>query len=105
MKIQWNADAAEKLREMLADTPMSYRKYLDADVRACAELQAHHLGKSEVDEDAMIRGFITVVPRHLRDGLHEVLTEHNIDLQQYFPVFDEPNPMQRIHKPTIPPPA
>lgn len=103
MHIQWSPEVEIKLREMLADTPQAYRKYLDPDVRACAELQAHHLGKSEVDEDAMVRGYITVVPRHLRDGLHEVLTEHNIDLQYYFPVFDEPNPIHHPGHVTLPP--
>lgn len=103
MKILWGAEVESKLRELLADTPANYRKYLDPDVRAAAELQAHHLGKSEVDEDAMIRGYITVVPRHLRDGLHEVLGEHNVDLQYYMPVFDEPNLVHHNH--TAPTPA
>lgn len=45
----------------------------------------------------MVRGFITSVPRHLRDGIHEVLGQHNIDLQYYMPVFDEPNPVHKNH--------
>lgn len=97
MRIGWASEVEEKLREMLADTPTSYRKYLDPDVRACAELQAHRLGKSEVDEDAMVRGYITVIPRHLRDGIHEVLGQHNIDIQYYMPVFDEANPLDHNH--------
>lgn len=97
MKIIWAPEVESKLREMLADTPTGYRKYLDADARTSAELFAHRMGKSEVDEDAMIRGFITAVPRHLRDGIHEVLGQHNIDLQYYEPVFDEPNPVHKNH--------
>lgn len=97
MHIIWAAEVEEKLRELLADTPPGYRKYLDTDVRACAELHAQRMGKSEVDEDAMIRGYITSVPRHLRDGIHEVLGQHNIDLQYYSPVFDEANPVHKNH--------
>lgn len=97
MKIAWPAEVEIKLREMLADTPSGYRKYLDPEVRHCAELHAHRQGKSEIDEDAMIRGYITSVPRHLRDGLHEILGQHNIDLQYYMPVFDEPNPVHKNH--------
>lgn len=97
MHLTWASEVEEKLRELLADTPTAYRKYLDPDVRACAELHAERLGKSEIDEDAMVRGFITSVPRHLREGIHEVLGQHNIDLQYYQPVFDEPNPVHKNH--------
>lgn len=97
MHLAWASEVEQKLRELLADTPAGYRKYLDADVRICAELHAQRLGKSEIDEDAMVRGFITSVPRHLRDGIHEVLGQHNIDLQYYMPVFDEPNPVHKNH--------
>lgn len=101
MHLAWGAEVEEKLRELLADTPASYRKYLDPDVRAAAALQAQHLGKSEIDEDAMVRAYITVVPRHLRDGLHEILGEHNVDLQYYLPVFDEPNLIHHNHTPAV----
>lgn len=97
MRLAWAAEVEQKLRELLADTPAGYRKYLDGDVRTGAELQAQHLGKSEIDEDAMVRAFITCVPRHLRDGIHEVLNQHNIDLQYYMPVFDEPNLVHKNH--------
>ena len=97
VKLAWAAEVEEKMRELLADTPMAYRKYIDADIRTSTELHAHRMGKSEIDEDAMIRGYITSVPRHLRDGLHEILGEHNIDLQYYMPVFDEPNPVHKNH--------
>lgn len=95
MHIAWAAEVEAKLKEMLADTPAGYRKYLDPDVRRCAEMHAHRMGRSEVDEDAMVRGYITTIPRHLRDGIHEVLGQHNVDLQYYMPVFDEPNPIHR----------
>jgi hypothetical protein len=104
MHVLWGAEVELRMRELLADTPPAYRKYLDPDIRAAAELQAQHLGKSEIDEDAMIRAYITVVPRHLRDGLHEILSEHNIDLMYYMPVFDEPN-MLHHQAPKSPPPA
>ncbi|MEK7538014.1 MAG: DUF2621 family protein [Patescibacteria group bacterium] len=97
MHIIWASEVEDKLRELLADTPPAYRKYLDPDVRECAELHAHRQGKSEVDEDAMIRGYITTIPRHLRDGIHEILGQHNIDIQYYRPVFDEPNPLDHNH--------
>lgn len=97
MHMIWAAEVEEKLRELLADTPTGYRKYLDTDVRTCAELHAQRMGKSEIDEDAMVRGYITSIPRHLRDGIHEVLGQHNIDLQYYMPVFDEPNPVHKAH--------
>ncbi len=95
MQIVWASEVEQKLRELIADAPITYRKYFDADVKNAARLQAQRLGKSEIDEDAMVRGFITCVPRHLRDGLQEVLGQHNVDLQYYLPVFDEPN---LVHK-------
>lgn len=79
----------EKLREMIADTPLTYRKYLKG-VEESVISQAQKLGKSQVDEEAMVRGFITIVPRHLRDGITEILTQHNYDLLYFRPVFDEP---------------
>lgn len=93
MNHRWSEDVREKLRELLADTPLAYRKYLDHCVDEVAQQQAKKLGRSEVDEDAMIRAYITCVPRHLRDGLHEVLGEHNVDLEYYQAVFDEPPPL------------
>ena len=97
MKLAWAAEVEDKLRELLADTPIAYRKYIEGDFRACTERPAQRLGKSEIDEDAMIRGYITSVPRHLREGIHEILGQHNIDLQYYLPVFDEPNPVHKNH--------
>lgn len=87
--IRWHEEARTALQELIADTPMSYKKYLDLAVPA-AEHQAHILGRSEVDEDAMIRGYITAVPRHLRDGIEEPLLQHNVDIMYIRPVFDEP---------------
>jgi hypothetical protein len=98
MKLAWASEVEEKLREMLADTPAAYRKFLDPDVRACAELHAKRQGKSEIDEDAMVRAYITVIPRHLRDGVKEILGQHNIDLQYYLPAFDDPNPLDYHHQ-------
>jgi hypothetical protein len=97
MHLSWASEVEEKLQELLADTPLAYRKYLDPDVRECAALHAQHMGKSEIDEDAMVRGYITSIPRHLREGVHEILGQHNIDLQFYMPVFDEPNPVHKHH--------
>lgn len=92
MNHRWPEEVKEKLRELVADTPLAYRQYLTGCVEIVTEQQAQKLGRSEVDEDAMIRAYIVCVPRHLRDGLHDVLGEHNIDLQYYQPVFDEPVP-------------
>ncbi len=97
MSLIWASGVIEKLQEMLADTPRAYRQYLDLDVKQASELHAQHLGKSEIDEDAMVRGFITSIPRHLREGIHEVLGQHNVDLQYYQSVFDEPNPVHKKH--------
>jgi hypothetical protein len=92
MKINWSPETLEKLQVLIADSPLQYRAYVNvARVRGSADLQAQKLGKSEMDEEALIRGFITAVPRHLRDGITEVLTEHNYDLIYFRPVFDEPN--------------
>lgn len=88
-KIRWAGEVREKLQLLIADTPMTYRKYTDL-TPAAAEAQAKKLGRSEVDEDALIRGYITVVPRHLRDGIEEVLLEHNVDIMYFRPAFDEP---------------
>ncbi|MBI2984424.1 MAG: hypothetical protein HYY50_02270 [Candidatus Kerfeldbacteria bacterium] len=75
----------------MADTPPTYRRWLNRQVvRQAAEWQAQKLGKSDVDEEALVRGYIVVVPRHLRDGIEEVLTDHNYDLLYFRPVFDEP---------------
>ncbi|MBI3572729.1 MAG: hypothetical protein HY092_00840 [Candidatus Kerfeldbacteria bacterium] len=104
MKIRWPEEVIEKLKELTADTPPSYRKYIDVTAKLAGEQQAERLGRSEVDEDAMVRGYITCVPRHLRDGIEEVLSEHNIDLIYFRPVFDEPQAL--IHpktKPSVPP--
>ena len=87
----WPGEVKLKLQELTGDTPPAYRKYVDQYAHAAAENAAKKLGKSEVDEDAMVRGYILSVPRHLRDGIHEILTEHNVDLMYYRPVFDEPN--------------
>lgn len=98
MRILWAGETEERLRELLADTPPAYRKFLDPEVRACAELHAQRMGKSEIDEEAMVRGYITCIPRHLRDGIQEVLGQHNIDVQYYRSVFDEPNPLTHPHR-------
>lgn len=89
--IQFPPETKGKLRELMADVPITYRKYLNDDlVIASAQLQAQRLGKSQVDEEALVRGFITAVPRHLRDGLTEILGQHNYDMLYFRPVFDEP---------------
>lgn len=98
--LRWSDDVEDKLKELLADTPRPYRKYLDGRVEAVAALQAEKLGRSEIDEDAMIRAYITCVPRHLRDGLPEILGEHNVDLEYYRAVFDEPPPLNHINNQT-----
>lgn len=99
----------EKLAELVADTPMQYRKYVDLGiVETASDWQAKKAGKSEVDEDSLVRGFIVAIPRHLRDGIHETLTEHNYDLLYFRPVFDEPNFLPDQHKNThrpLPPTA
>ncbi|MBI5467189.1 MAG: hypothetical protein HY975_03170 [Candidatus Kerfeldbacteria bacterium] len=89
MRTRWPDEVTEKMKALLADTPMAYRKYIEGQIEPEALRQAEKLGRSEIDEDAMIRAFIVCVPRHLRDGIHEVLGEHDIDLQYYGPVFDE----------------
>lgn len=86
--MRWSDEVKVKLSELLADTPAPYRKYVNQ-CPAAAEFQARNLGRSEVDEDALVRGYIVIVPRHLRDGIEEVLSEHNYDLMYYRPVFDE----------------
>lgn len=86
----WPPDVHDKLAVMLGDTPMQYKRYT-ADAKAVAELQARKAGRTEIDEESMIRGFIISVPRHLRDGIEEVLTNHNIDLMYYRPALDEAN--------------
>ncbi len=98
----WSPDMREKLHALIGDTPMNYKKYVSADlVKASTESQAHKLGKSEVDEDSLVRGYITAIPRHLRDGITEVLTQHNYDLLYFRPVFDEPNFLNHVsdHRP------
>lgn len=91
MQLHWPPELKQLLQELIADTPSYYKKYVTATAALAAENQAEKLGKSEIDEDAVIRGYITAVPRHLRDGIHDVLNQHNVDLTFYRPVFDEPN--------------
>src|SRR5262245_8357569 len=88
--MRWSPEVKERLLELKSDTPITYKQYLEH-CEASAEMQAVKLGKSEVDDEAMVRGYITAVPRHLRDGITEVLSEHNYDLMYFRPVFDEPN--------------
>lgn len=89
--MRWPPELKELFQQLLADTPEQYKKYVRQWTVPAAEDQARKLGKSEIDEDCVIRGYITAVPRHLRDGIHDVLSEHNVDLMYYRPVFDEPN--------------
>jgi hypothetical protein len=89
MRFNWSLDGKARLQELIADTPMSYRKYL-TEVKASVESQAHKMGKSEIDEEVIVRGFITIIPRHLRDGIIEILSQHNYDMMYFRPVFDEP---------------
>lgn len=91
MVMYWPPELTDLLRELIADTPEQYKKYLRQWAAPAAENQAKKLGKSEIDEDCVVRGYITAVPRHLRDGIHEVLGQHNVDIMYYRPVFDEPN--------------
>lgn len=91
MPVYWPPELREFLQELLADTPPYYKKYVTAWAAKAAEEQSHKLGKTEIDQDCVIRGYITAVPRHLRDGIHEVLSQHNVDIAYYRPVFDEPN--------------
>lgn len=86
----WPPELKEKLAAMIADAPRQYHRYTE-DAVAVAELQAKKAGRTEIDEEAMIRGFIISVPRHLRDGIEEVLTNHNIDLMYYRPALDDAN--------------
>ncbi len=85
----WSPDLKEKLAGMLADTPPQYHQYIQPNIQHASEQQAKKAGKSEVDEESMVRGFIVSIPRHLRDGIIEVLSQHNFDLLYYRPVFDE----------------
>lgn len=93
----WPPEVKEKFAAMIADTPMQYRRYTE-DATAVAELQAKKSGRSEMDEESMIRGFIISVPRHLRDGIEEILTNHNLDLQYYRPALDEANYPNHLRK-------
>lgn len=104
MKIYWPPESKEKMRLLIADSPMQYRKYVNQErIHDSAELQAKKLGKSEMDEEALVRGYITAVPRHLRDGVTEVLNEHNYDMTYFRPVFDEPNYLPSQNQPPAPP--
>ena len=99
----WPPEIKEKLAAMVADTPAQYHRYTD-DALAVSELQAKKAGRSEIDEEAMIRGFIISVPRHLRDGIEEVLTNHNIDIMYYRPALDDanyPNHLRKNPAPTV----
>lgn len=88
--IYWPPEIKEKLHAILADTPAGYRKYADLNVVAAAEEESRRAGRTEMDEEHLIRGFIRSIPRHLRDGIHDILSEHNVDMIYFRPVFDEP---------------
>ncbi len=75
---------------LMADTPPMHKKYISPKIQAAVELMAQRLGKSEVDEDCLVHAYILCVPRHLRQGIEQVLTEHNYDLLFFSPVFDDP---------------
>lgn len=93
----WPPDVKEKLVALNADTPPQYKRYT-ADAAPAGELQAKKAGRTEMDEESMIRGFIVSVPRHLRDGIEELLTNHNIDLTYYRPSMDEANYPNHLRK-------
>lgn len=97
----WPAEVKDKLVALEADTPLQYKRYT-VDAVAAADIQAKKNGRSEMDEDCMTRGFIVSVPRHLRDGIEEVLTNHNVDLMYYRPVMDEPNFPNHLRKHAAP---
>ena len=89
MKLAWPPEVKEKRHDLVSDMPLSYKKHLEH-LDAATEWQAERAGKSEIDEESLVRGFITVIPRHLRDGIVEVLSQHNFDMLYFRPVFDEP---------------
>jgi len=91
MILSWPDEIKEKMSGILTDMPLAYRKYIDPNIHQAANQIAGREGKSEVDEDLMIRAMITSIPRHLRNGLREVLTDHHIDILYYRQAFDEPN--------------
>lgn len=93
----WPPEVKEKLTALMADTPIQYKRYT-ADAIAATEIQAKKAGRTEIDEEAMIRGYIVSVPRHLRDGIEEILTNHNIDLMYYRPTMDEANFPNHLRK-------
>lgn len=77
------------VKDFLADTPPRLRIHIEPKLEMAVELIAHRQGKSDIDEDAVVRAYILSTPRHLREGIEEVLTEHNVDLIFFRPVFDE----------------
>jgi hypothetical protein len=88
----WSPEIKEKMTILVADSPMNYKKFFSNGVlEASIESQAKKLGKTDIDEESLVRGYITAVPRHLRDGIEESLSEHKYDLIYFRPVFDEPN--------------
>src|SRR5690349_6950885 len=93
----WPPEVKEKLATLNADTPPQYKRYT-ADAFAAGEIQAKKAGRTEMDEEAMIRGYIISVPRHLRDGIEEILTNNNIDLTYYRPAMDEANFPNHLRK-------
>lgn len=93
----WPPDVKEKLTALQADTPQQYKRYT-VDAVAAGELQAKKIGRTEMDEESMVRGYIVSVPRHLRDGIEEVLSNHNFDLIYYRPSMDEANFPNHLRK-------
>lgn len=90
MSVYWSPELKEKLQALLADVPARHKEYISPKINAAVELIAHRQGKTDIDEDCLVRAFILCVPRHLRDGIEEVLSQHNYDLLYFRPVFDEP---------------
>lgn len=86
----WSPELKEKLSILMADTPPRHKEYIQPKIEAAVELMTQKMGKSDPDEDSLIHAYILCVPRHLRDGIVQVLTEHNYDMLYFRAVFDDP---------------
>lgn len=86
----WPPEVKEKLHALMADTPPRHKQYIQPIIKSAVEMIANRLGKSDIDEECLVHAYIVCVPRHLREGIGQVLSDHNYDLLYFRSVFDEP---------------
>ncbi len=81
--IQWEAEAREKYDKMISIMPMFHRGIAKEVVDKKAVINAQERGAHQVEEEDIVRAFLTEVPKAFYSLMIRIMDEVGFDAKKY----------------------